>query len=149
MSTLSYLFCIPFNTSLLYSLLIVLSLYLQGHLLFVWVWSIFVLIGSNMFLYCHETESLFIAGYYYYMREQYANRMRLKHKYMKPNIPIMTPRLIRVYQAHTSQLNLCNVVTSFDKNSAQPFKLGPVWNIFKLNNPVCLDVLWVSVFSSI
>lgn len=39
------------------------------------------------------------------------------YKYTKPNVAIMTPILIRVYKANTSQPNVPNMMTGFDKSS--------------------------------
>ena len=42
--------------------------------------------------------------------EQHAIKVTLGYKYTKPNMPIMTTSLIRVHQAHASQLNVRDMV---------------------------------------
>lgn len=73
--------------------------------------------------------------------------MTLGYKHLTLNIHIMTPCLIRVCQVHTSQPNMYNMVTAFDKNIT--LQVGQV----RLGNPICLVSDWrcsqVSIESSL
>lgn len=68
------------------------------------------------------------------MSEIAASKWILVYRYTKNNIPIITLKLIKIYQLHASQSNMRDMATGFDKSS-----------IYKLacrvsaGNLVCLD----------
>lgn len=39
-------------------------------------------------------------------------------QYTKPNIPVMTPSLLRGYQVYALNSNACDMMTGFDKSGA-------------------------------
>lgn len=50
-----------------------------------------------------------------------------------------------VYQAHTTQPNVGDMMTGFDESSAQLCRCGPIRNTFKLGNLLCSNRLWLRV----
>lgn len=82
------------------------------------------------------------------MKEQHTNKVTLGYKYTKPNKPIMTPILFRVYQVHVSQPNVRDILVGSDK-IAYNLTGGVKLEITISGIPVCSDDLRWRRFSNI